>query len=197
MGITETEQAFAAALAAFQGETWRPIPSCPGYEASNLGRIRSVARVVMRRNGSPCPRKGYVLSPKRQYGYLRVTLVERKSRLVHDLVLEAFIGPRPPGADACHANGKRDDNRLANLRWDSRSANMRDAVRHGTHPTGSRTHCPRGHVLALPNLTRSMLPYRQCLACNRARARVQQARKRGASVDFVSTAAAIYAEVIA
>jgi hypothetical protein len=34
--------------------------------------------------------------------------------------------------EACHANGARDDNRLANLRWDTRAANAADRERHGT-----------------------------------------------------------------
>jgi hypothetical protein len=34
--------------------------------------------------------------------------------------------------DCCHNNGVKTDNRLANLRWDTRAANIQDAKRHGT-----------------------------------------------------------------
>lgn len=50
------------------------------------------------------------------------------------VILTAFVGPRPtiPGkmVDACHNNGDCTDDRLENLRWDTRQANILDAVRH-------------------------------------------------------------------
>jgi hypothetical protein len=66
------------------------------------------------------------------YGHLSVVLGRRNTRMVHTLVLEAFVGPRPPGKEACHGNGQPGDNRLSNLRWGTRSENIADAVRHGT-----------------------------------------------------------------
>lgn len=48
------------------------------------------------------------------------------------LVMLAFVGPRPDGLDVCHGNGNPADNRLENLRYGTRSENMRDALRHGT-----------------------------------------------------------------
>jgi len=42
---------------------------------------------------------------------------------VHHLVLEVFVGPRPEGTVACHNNGDGYDNRVRNLRWDTRKAN--------------------------------------------------------------------------
>jgi hypothetical protein len=66
---------------------------------------------------------------------------------VHRLVLEAFVGPCPAGMEACHNNGVRTDNRLENLRWDTRSANCRDRIRHGT------TNFPRGIAHGMSKLT--------------------------------------------
>ena len=37
------------------------------------------------------------------------------------------------------------DNRLENIEWATRSVNMLDRVRHGTHPQARRTACPQGH----------------------------------------------------
>lgn len=54
------------------------------------------------------------------------------NRQVHQLVLEAFVGPRPDGTEACHNNGTRTDNNLANLRWDTRKSNHADKKKHGT-----------------------------------------------------------------
>ena len=46
-------------------------------------------------------------------------------------VLNAFVGPRPDGLFACHNNGDKLDNSLSNLRWDTRSNNERDKLKHG------------------------------------------------------------------
>lgn len=70
-------------------------------------------------------------------GYERLTLCDlgRPPALVfvHRLVLEAFIGPCPEGCECCHSNGNRADNRLENLRWDTRAANNHDKAIHGVH----------------------------------------------------------------
>jgi len=52
---------------------------------------------------------------------------------VHRLVLTAFTGPCPTGLEACHfPDTNPSNNYLENLRWDTRSANQKDAVRSGT-----------------------------------------------------------------
>lgn len=67
-----------------------------------------------------------------------IKLVHRgKFRLVHRLVLEAFVGPCPAGMEGCHNNGCPSDNRLQNLRWDTRLANNADKIRHGTSRKGA------------------------------------------------------------
>ena len=74
-------------------------------------------------------------------GYLNVGLTlhsESKSFYVHRLVLEAFIGPCPEGHEACHNDGNRKNNCLANLRWDSRLGNHADRRIHGTLPQGEK-----------------------------------------------------------
>src|SRR5690606_32995059 len=117
--------------------------------------------------------KGRVLRPVvGTHGYPLVDLRrdgERSMRTVHALVLEAFVGPRPTSTEACHANGDRTDARLANLRWDTHSANVQDTLRHGTHSEARKTSCPFGHALVAPNLVPSHHG-RACLACSRARA---------------------------
>lgn len=65
-------------------------------------------------------------------GYPTVMLGRKGgSRCLHDLVLAAFVGPRPEGFDACHKDGDKIHNTVTNLRWGTRADNMRDLTRHG------------------------------------------------------------------
>jgi hypothetical protein len=100
--------------------------------------------------------------------------------LVARLVLGGFVGPCPPGQEACHENGDRSDNRLTNLRWDTPSNNNLDKHRHGTMPP-RRTQCPRGHLYLPGNLVPSALAKGglTCLACSRARAAIQYDKRLG------------------
>lgn len=55
------------------------------------------------------------------------------------LILEAFIGPRPDGFEACHENGNCQDDSAGNLRWDTVLANKADMKRHGTVSRGEKS----------------------------------------------------------
>jgi hypothetical protein len=116
-------------------EIWLPVPGYEGlYEISNFGRLRGSPR-----QGSD----GRILNitPSKPCGYLRVRLYKKGkgfAKKIHRLVLEAFVGPCPPKHDGCHNNGKRDDCRLSNLRWDTRKANCQDAKLHGNAAIGER-----------------------------------------------------------
>lgn len=74
-------------------------------------------------------------------GYPRVNLYsnnQRHHRLVHQIVLEVFVGPRPDGMEACHNDGDSMNNRLDNLRWGTRASNSADTRKHGRHWTPFR-----------------------------------------------------------
>lgn len=72
-----------------------------------------------------------------RHGYMYLTLCGKK-HTVHRLILEAFVGTCPDGMEACHNNGDRSDNRIVNLRWDTRKNNHRDKKKHGTQQVGER-----------------------------------------------------------
>lgn len=50
----------------------------------------------------------------------------RETRYVHELVTGAFLGPRPKGLEVCHFDEDKANNRLENLRYDTRQQNARD-----------------------------------------------------------------------
>lgn len=153
-----------------------------GYEVSNLGRVRSLDRVVVKGNGVEQPWRGQLLAPFRvgRGGYQAVHL-GRVTRTVHQLVAEAFVEPRPVGLEVRHRNGNVDDNRPSNITWGTHAENMVDRVEHGRHNLGRRTHCPRQHPLEPPNLVPSSLKrgQRTCLACVRARTFIRDRRRAG------------------
>lgn len=121
-------------------ETWKDIPGYEGhYQASDHGRIRSVDRTVNGRNPYTRERferrvKGRVLKPGRycKSGHLAVVLGKgTPGKPVHQLVMLTFQGPSPAGTEVCHNNGDPADNRLENLRYDTRRENILDVYRQG------------------------------------------------------------------
>lgn len=160
-------------------ETWKPVVGAEGwYEVSNLGNVRSLDREVERARGT-WRMRGKALKPyPDSYGYLnlRISYPEgRRMRLVHQLVLEAFVGPKPsPLHCACHNNDVNTDNRVENLRWDIHDGNMQDIVRNGNHFMKNKTHCKRGHEFTPDNIywarnKKGELNVRQCRTCSKLR----------------------------
>jgi hypothetical protein len=118
-------------------ERWRPVEGWPGYEVSDFGRVGSYLTKQGSKKGEPWAIGGTlkILSPGPSSRGHRIATLRRDGRsvgrLVHHLVLEAFVGPRPPGMQGCHNNNDPTDNRLSNLRWDTPSENQRDRVADG------------------------------------------------------------------
>lgn len=102
------------------GVEYRPIPSCPNCYAGSDGSIW---------------KKGKFLMPHAP-GFFRVQGTQKKKNLngetinrtivvhvsyeslgVHNLVLEAFVGPRPRHHVAWHIDGDRSNNKVTNLVW--------------------------------------------------------------------------------
>ena len=110
-----------------KGEEWREIPGLEGtgYEASNLGRVRSVVLMVGGRD-----RRGYPTVSLR-----RATdgFGEHKSPHwnTHVLVARAFLGRRPTGLEVNHKDGCLTNNRLDNLEYVTHVENVQHAHRLG------------------------------------------------------------------
>nr|WP_274615889.1 HNH endonuclease signature motif containing protein [Sphingomonas sp. ACRSK] len=120
-------------------EEWRPIPRYSGYEASSLGRVRSVDRVVVDRNGRRIRRKGQVLRPyfdERTSPYGCFAAGDKTCK-VHVAVTLAFHGEPPEGKPyACHGDGDTMNNVPSNLRWGSAQENQLDRHNHATTTQG-------------------------------------------------------------
>lgn len=112
-------------------EIWKDIAGYEGYyQVSNLGRVRSVDRIINNNygdGGSFKLLKGRIL--KNSYsnsGYPQVILCVngvKQSRFVHRLVAEAFI-PNPNNlTEVNHKDEDKSNNMVDNLEWCSRSYN--------------------------------------------------------------------------
>ena len=105
-------------------EQWRPIVGYDGlYEVSSHGQVRSLKYGKLR-----------ILKPQQsgtRRGY-RALLLHGESvrrKLVHRLVMAAFVGPCPEGCQVNHKNGIQHDNGLPNLEYVTPKQNMEHASR--------------------------------------------------------------------
>jgi hypothetical protein len=115
-------------------EQWKPVSGWEGYEVSNLGRVRS-----WKPHRGNSPSEPRLLVPwmgggtKRLYCLVTLTEGSRERKVkVEYLVLEAFVGPCPPGSLCRHLDGNPQNNHLANLIWGTHQENIDDQTRHGT-----------------------------------------------------------------
>lgn len=122
-----TRSSYPSQLPADVVEIWRPVVGYEvSYEVSDQGRVRSLDREVL---VTTCPRRGPFLNKVRgrilkagsAYGdNIFVSLYRDGAAwqpLVHGLVLEAFVGPRPPDHLALPRDGDPKNCALRNLRW--------------------------------------------------------------------------------
>lgn len=113
-------------------ELWKPVKGYEGYfEISNLGRVKSVSRVVLKSgkdfNIKECIKRIY----NNAQGYPCVTLCKdgrSRHKLLHRLIAEAFI-PNPDNKPCVdHINTIRYDCRIENLRWVTQKENANNPL---------------------------------------------------------------------
>lgn len=114
-------------------EIWKIISDAPGYEVSNLGRVRN-------------NKTKRILNPGAYgaTGYKQVNIVtldsngKQKKRYIHRLVAIAFI-PNPENKrEVDHINGDKLDNRASNLEWVTSSENQKRRHKKGNIRTSHR-----------------------------------------------------------
>ena len=119
-------------------EEWRAVEDYEDYEVSSRGLVRS-----WRKSGPGGGRRDepVLLLQSEGEGYIQLTLISNEGRrrvYVHQLVLEAFVGPCPDGMETRHLDGDQSNNELDNLRWGTPVENAEDKARHGTASGGSQ-----------------------------------------------------------
>lgn len=102
-------------------EIWKDIEGYEGlYKVSNLGRVKSLDRLVVYSNGTEINHKGKFLSFEDNKGYNRITLSKggkTKRALVHRLVAKHFIPHDNHKPHVNHIDGIKTNNIVSNLEW--------------------------------------------------------------------------------
>ena len=100
------------------GEVWSKLAARWRFASVKIHRVSIYRR--------PYGSRYCVVSLRENSGTGKVTC-----RYVHRLVLEAFVGPCPPGLECLHRDHDTANNRLRNLRWGTRTENIEDKVKAG------------------------------------------------------------------
>lgn len=126
-------------------EIWLPVVGYEGlYEVSNMGNVRSLKRIVNKKNGKtlsiPFKIKS-IRTAKSGYAYVHLDRNGiRKNCSVHRLVAMAFIS-NPEGKPMVnHINSIRNDNVINNLEWCTHKENMEHAANFGNFDVVGQNH---------------------------------------------------------
>ncbi|MET3559316.1 hypothetical protein ABID29_002470 [Streptococcus rupicaprae] len=114
-------------------EIWKTVKGYEGlYEVSNLGRVKSLDKIVPKWDGVRLLKGRILKGSVTQFGYHKVILTKNKHRrtiFVHRLVAEAFLENDNPKikTQVNHIDGDKLNNETGNLEWVSASENIKHA----------------------------------------------------------------------
>ena len=111
-------------------EVWKSVKGYEDYQVSNLGRVKSLSRVVIYSNGVSRTYNDEILKGSiNKHGYMKVRLYKDKkgkTRNVHQLVAVAFLNHTPNGMKLVvdHIDNNSLNNNTTNLQIITQRTNM-------------------------------------------------------------------------
>lgn len=116
-------------------EIWKDIEEDPGYQISNMGRIRSFKREKMI----------IIKLGTNQKGYQFINLFKNSkyhNERIHSLVIQYFGPPKPSPEHECnHKDGDKSNNWWTNLEWLTHKQNVNHAVKMGLWGSSKGENC--------------------------------------------------------
>lgn len=112
-------------------EKFKPVQGYAGiYEISNLGRVKSLSRVIERKDGNTRTTEDRIILPfLTKCGYHQIALTNKdgvkKKHYIHRLVANAFIENLDKLPIINHKDENKLNNRVDNLEWCSAYYNLR------------------------------------------------------------------------
>jgi DNA-directed RNA polymerase specialized sigma24 family protein len=98
-------------------EQWKEISDTGGrYEISNMGKVRSVGRVVKGKSGANRVINSKALNTTVRNGY-QLVFINKRSYRVHQLVAKAFVPNPSSQSNVRHIDGNKSNNKASNLEW--------------------------------------------------------------------------------
>lgn len=109
-------------------EKWKVIPNYSKYECSTHGRIKTF-------NWKGTGKEAIMKPAHDKSGYLRTMLKGDDGNYhtikVHRIVAQTFLEQSQDKVEVNHKNGIKDDNRVENLEWVTRSENIAHSLANG------------------------------------------------------------------
>jgi len=140
------------------------LPDFPDYRINRDG-------IILGKLGRPLKKRFMGASRAGNKKYQQYALYhngKRYEKMLHHLMLEAFVGPRPDGMVGCHRDDDIENNKISNLYWGTPEQNAADKVR-------NRTHCKCGLELSGENVivrdNGKKNGAKTCVACYKAKRR--------------------------
>jgi len=113
----------------------RPVEGFPDYRITATGRVFSLRKGIFKElkpiynKNATCQYPAVMLwSDNRQV----------KHQLIHLLVANSYLSPKPEGTEVNHKDGNKCNPHVDNLEWVTRKENMIHAFNHGLLPTTDR-----------------------------------------------------------